>query len=178
MRRRSTRRGGGFRPKPWKKILVYGLLLVLLTALQCAFFPALSFLPASPDLLLGALIALTLLEDNRPAVAVTAVASGFLCDALGSTGASFTPLFYLLAVALASLLAEKMLPRFFSFLLLMLPALLLRLGFSALRAALCGFSPLALFKGLLLPELLLTLLCALPLYPLAFLCARLAKERR
>ncbi|MBE6546787.1 MAG: hypothetical protein E7668_05045 [Ruminococcaceae bacterium] len=177
MRHRSSRRGGGFRPELLKRSLIYGLLLLLLTAAQCSFFTGLSFLPATPDLLLGALMALTLLE-NRPTVAILAIAGGFLCDALGSTGVSFTPLFYLLTVVLAGILAEKMLPRFWSFLLLMLPAALLRMGYSALRAALGGISPLSILKSSLLPELLLTVLCALPLYALCLLCAHLAKERR
>ncbi len=177
MRRQRSRTGGGFRPTLWKKILVYGVLLLLLTAAQCSFFGGLSFLPAVPDLLLGALMALTLL-DHRPTAAVTAVAGGFLCDALGSTGVSLTPLFYLLTVALAGILAEKMLPRFWSFLLLMFPASLLGLGYSALRAAIGGISPLAILRGTLLPQLFLTILCALPLYPLALLCVRLTKERR
>ena len=177
MRRQRSRMGGGFRPILWKKIVVYGALLLLLTAAQCSFFGGLSFLPAVPDLLLGALMALTLL-DHRPVAAVTAVAGGFLCDAIGSTGVSLTPLFYLLAVALVGILAEKMLPRFGSFLLLMLPASLLGLCYAALRAVIGGISPFAILRGTLLPQLLLTVLCALPLYPLVSLCVRLTKERR
>lgn len=166
-------------PKTVRQVLIYGLLLFLLSVVQCSFLAQLKFLPATPDLILAALCALLLTEERSP-VLIGAVAGGFLIDAIGTSGLFLSPLFYLAAALILAPIAAKLLPRFLSWLLLMLPALLLRLGYSALRLTLSeGVSHL--LQGLLqvlLPELLLTLLLSIPVFFLVKLCVLLAGDRR
>ena len=178
MRRRSRRDGAPIRPERIKRVVIYGLLLLLLAAAQCSFFGQLNFLPAIPDLLLCALVAILLRESGATA-AVFGMAGGLLLDATGAVGVSIRPLFYFLVAALLGVMAEKMLPSFWSWLFLMLPALLLRGGFTFAEHLifLKGFSALAVLRQVILPDLLLTLLVGIPLYGIVSLCARLAKER-
>ena len=176
---RGGMRGTGLSPEVTKRVVVYGLLLLLLGSAQVSFFARVVWLPAIPDLLLGTVVALSLLESERVAV-VAAIGGGFLIDALGSVGVSLSPILYLIVALAICPLAAKMLPRFLSWALLMLPALVLRMAYGALRLLLTagrGALPEAL-KQILLPELLTTLLLCVPLYFLLALLSRLLRGRR
>ncbi len=160
-----------FTPDRLKRILIYGILILLLGCAQCAFFPMLDFVPVTPDLILAMLVAIALL-DSQQSAAVTAVISGFFVDAIGGGALAFSPLIYLLTVLIVSFLSAKVLKSFPSFLLLMLPALLCR----GIATYLCIFisqralPALWVFADVLLPELICTALCSVPIYFLLKLC--------
>ena len=50
-----------FRPELVKRIVIYSLLTLILGSAQCSFFPALSICPATPDLVMGMLLAVLLI---------------------------------------------------------------------------------------------------------------------
>ena len=170
-RRRSRAQHRGIRPELVKRIALYGVLCIVLCALQCSFFGRLSHIPATPDLLIGAVMAIALLDSVRSA-AVFAVAGGFMIDAVGSVGISLSPLLYLVAVCAIGLLAAKMLPSFFSYLLLLLGAVALREVFSFLQLLIIGKVPpvATALTGVILPEALCTLVLCIPVYFLVKLC--------
>lgn len=154
-----------------KRVIIFGLLLLAVGSAQCSFFPALHICPATPDLLLGLVAAITLL-DSRKTATVTAVAAGFLADALGGSGYSLSTLYYLAAALLLGALAEKVLPVFLSYAMIIIPALLLRGGYTLLCIFInYGSVPmLYTLKSILLPEALCTFLLCLPLWALTKLC--------
>ena len=176
---RNKRRGGGVRPEIVKRIVILGLLILILSAAMSSFFAQLLWLPATPDLMLGAVLAITLLDDRRTA-AIVAVAGGITVDALGGIGVSLSPILYLSVVLTVGILSEKMLPSFLSWLILLLPSLLLRALFS-----LFGFwifvgeiSFSGIVSSVLFPEAISTLLFCLPIYFLVMLCLKPIKDRR
>lgn len=177
--RRKSRRQGTLRPELVKRIVILGLLALVLSAAMSSFFAQLTALPAVPDLMLGAVIAVALL-DGRSSAAIFAVAGGITVDALGGVGASLSPLLYLGVVLTVGLLGEKMLPSFLSFFLLLLPSLVLRALFSLVGVWLfVGKITFAgIFSGVLLPEAISTLLLCLPIYFLVMLCLIPLKDRR
>ena len=109
--------------------------------------------------------------------AIAAVGGGFLVDAMGGTGAYLSPILYFVAVLAVSGMAEKMMARILSWILLMMPALLLRAGTTYLnvRLAYGSVSLRELLLHTLLPEALVTLLLGIPLYFIVFLCERLCR---
>ncbi len=177
MRRRYRREG--ISPELIKRILLYGILLLLLSAAESSFFGRLRYLPAVPDLILGATVAVTLL-DSQKAGAVFGVLGGFLSDALGSVGISLSPMLYLLVAVTVGSLASKMMSSLPSFCLLMLPALLCRGVFSLGQATLLwGYFPVAdVLRHIVLPELIWTTIFCLPAYGLVKLCTLVFRSRR
>ncbi len=178
-RARTMHRGGNFRPELVKRIVIYGLLVFFLSVAMSSFFANLRHLPATPDLLLCAVLAVAVIDDRRTA-AIVAVVGGVTVDALGGVGISISPLLYLSMILTVGILSEKMLPRFLSWLILLLPSLLLRAIFT-----LAGFwiytgggSLAGIVTGVLLPEAVCTLIFGLPLYFLVTLCTLPLKERR
>lgn len=169
----------GISPELIKRLLIYGLLLLLLAAAESSFFARLRYLPATPDLMLGAVIAATLL-DSRKAGAVFGVVGGFVSDALGTTGISLRPILYLLVVLTVGALASKMMTGFPAYWMLMLPALLCRGLFSIGQGMLLwGHAPLGeVLRYAVLPELLCTALFCLPLYGIVKLCMLLFRSGR
>ena len=161
-----------------KRILIFGVLCLLLATAQCSFFASLHICPATPDLLLGLVLTVLLLDSPYTATAV-AIGAGFLCDALGASGFFLSPLFYLAVVLVLSLPASKMLSAFPSYLLLVFPALVLRALYTLLCIALVpGPLPeMSRIGGTLLWEALTTLLVILPLYPIVKLCMRPLRVR-
>ncbi len=155
-----------------KRIAIYGLLTLVLSAVQCAFFPMLSICSSTPDLILAMLIAIALL-DSSAAAAVCAVASGFFIDAIGGGAIALTPLIYVLIVLFISLFSGKVLKSLPAYILLMLPTLLCRAAatyfyiFAAQRSLLGAW----VLTDILLPELIWTALCSIPIYFLLKLCS-------
>ena len=181
--RRRRRRGIALsyllQPELLWRIGCYGLLILMLASARASFFPSLRFLPASPDLLLGAAVAVSLL-DSRRASLVFAMVAGFAADAIGGVGIPLTPLFYVAVSVVVGALGEKMLPRYGSYLVLMLPALLLRAVFSAVLFLLYGSTEEigALLLVRLLPEALVTAGAALALYVFVKLFMLPFREKR
>ena len=161
-----------------KRVLIFGALALLFATAQCSFFAALHICPATPDLLLGLILAV-LLSDSVYAAAAVAIGAGFLVDALGATSFFFTPLFYFAVVLVLCLPASKMLPTFPSYVLLVLPALVMRSLYTLVCALLVAgpLPPLPVIGGVLLREALVTLLLSLPTYPIVSLCMRPLRAR-
>lgn len=155
------------RPDMIKRIVLYGILLLLLSAMQCSFFARLQFLPATPDLILCAVLGILLLDSDSAAF-VSAVAGGLMLDAVGGLGISWSPAFYLIVAAVMSLLAKKVMPGLPSFLVLLLPSLLLRAGCTALGAWLGKHAMTAseTVKQILIPEAVITFVCGFMVYAL------------
>lgn len=177
--RRHHAQGGGVRPEILRRIVVYGVLIWILSTASCSFFANLTYLPATPDLLLCAVVAIGLL-DSRRAAAVVGIVGGFCLDALGGVGAALSPILYLLVVLLVGSFAEKALGSFWAWLVLILPTLLLRALFTTLAVLLrmggVSFSPL--LRQILLPEAVVTLLLGIPVYFICSLCMLLLRDRR
>ena len=154
-------------PELVKRILLYGVLILLAGTAQCGFFSTLSFLPATPDLVLGCLLGIALLDSGRVAM-VASLPAGFFMDAIGGSGIALLPLVYFLTVALMSRLAAKLLPRFLPYAVLLIPGAALRACFTLLQWVLAnGVLPKTrqVWWGLLW-EVLCTVIVCLPLYPL------------
>ena len=177
--RRRVRRGVRIRPDVWKRVAVYGLLLLILGAAMCSFFAQLTRLPATPDLILGAVLAIALL-DGRKTAAIVGVFGGIVIDSLGGVGVSLSPLLYLVVVLTVGGISEKMLPGFFSWLCLLLPSLLLRGLFTALGFLFyTGGLPVGeVLRSVILPEAICTVIFCCPLYFLVKLCVLPIKDRR
>lgn len=173
MARRVRRRkaGRGMHTDTVRRSVLYGVVLLLLAVLQCSFFARLQWLPATPDLMLGALLAILLL-DSPQAATFAALGGGFLLDALGGVGTSWSPLFYWLTVVTVGLLSVKMMKNFRAWLVLMVPALLFRAGFDALGLWLSAGSAAvrSALRSVLLPQVCLTAVTAIPIYWLIRWC--------
>ena len=154
-----------------RRIIVYGIVIFVLGVLQCSFFSRLSFIPATPDLMISAVCAIALLDNGKSSV-IAAIAAGYFIDALGATGPSLSALIYLLVAALAVAIGEKLIPRLLSFLLLMLPMLAVRgVGtYLSLWVATSKLPTPTVMPSIILPELLSTLVLCIPIYFLIKLC--------
>lgn len=168
-RRKTNRRGLDL--EVGKRVCVYGILLLILASAQCSFFARLHILPATPDLILCALLAILVL-DSTPAAAIAAVGGGILLDTLGGVGVSWSPLFYLALMVLMSLLASKMLQGFAAYFVLLLLSLPFRAGVVALGLwrSVTDFSFTAALREVILPEAIVTLVLGIPIYFLGKLC--------
>jgi hypothetical protein len=170
----SHERSGNARGESVKRIIIYSILALLISVAQCSLFSSLDICPATPDLILGLVIAAAMLDSVRPAM-VIGISAGFLCDALCHSGdRSFSALFYLLAVLLLGTLAEKMLPRFYSWLCLMAIGLILRAAYTAVLAciAIRALPAPSILLSAILPELAVTAILCLPIYPIVRLCVK------
>lgn len=163
--------GAGEKRLLLRRIIVFGAVAFILGILQCSFFSRLKPFGAVPDLILGALCAIIML-DNKKSGAVFAVAAGYYIDAIGAVPPSFSPVFYLLCVVVLSKVSEKIMPQFVSFAVLMLPAVVLRALFTYTNMciSLSGLPPFRVFIEAALPEALCTYIFCLPIYFLIKLC--------
>ena len=162
-----SRHSNEIRPDTVKRIVLYGILLLFLSAMQCSFFARLRFWPATPDLMLCAVLGILLLDSDSAAF-VSAVVGGWILDAVGGLGVSWSPMIYLLVVAILSPLAKKVIPGLASFLVLLLPSLLLRAAVTVVGVRLTA-DGLSLSEGLseiVLPEALMTFLFSILVYAL------------
>ncbi len=167
------------RPELFLRILCYGLLILCLATAETSFFSALSFLPATPDLLLGAVVGVALL-DNRRASLIFAMASGLVLDAVGGVGIPLTALIYVVISQVAAFLGEKMLPGFGSYLVLLIPSLLLREGLGLLEILSVGGTDglLPVLWRVVWPDLWVTALFVIPMYGMVKLCMLPFRERK
>lgn len=154
-----------------RRIIIFGAVAFLLGVLQCAFFSRLKPFGAVPNLMLGSLCAITMI-DNKKTAAVYGIAGGYFIDALGSVPPSFSPIFFLISVVVFSKISEKMMPRFVSFLIVMIPAVLLGGVFTYINlcVAVSGVAPISAFLKLALSEMLCTYVFCLPVYFVIELC--------
>ena len=154
-----------------RRILLLGGAAFLLCILQCSFFSRLRPFGEVPDLMLGGVIAVMML-DNKYSAAVFALGGGFFLDCIGSKTPAFSPVFYLVAVALLGVLSDKMEIRFASFGALLLPAVIMKEAYSFLCiwVAQGGLPPLGDLAVTLLSEALTTFIFCLPVFFLVKLC--------
>ena len=155
-----------------KRVIIYAVLVLFLSVAQCAFFSNLDICPATPDLVIGTIAAIALLDSIGSAVSV-GIALGFVTDALGcSASFAFSAVFYLIVAVILGSLAEKMLPRFMSWVLLLLPALILRSAYTTLCLCISirSLPSIQVLGATLIPELIVTAILSIPLYPLIKLC--------
>ena len=161
-----------------RRVLIYGILFFLLSVLQCSFFAYLSPFGAIPNLTLGALCGIILL-DRRESALICAIASGFLLDALGASGLALSPVIFFVIAVIGSAVAKKMLPNFLSWSVILAGGALLGALSTLLRIAQMsdGVAFTLLLRTVLLPELLGTILFSLPLYPLLRFCVSRADAK-
>ena len=154
-----------------RRIIVFGIVIFIFGVLHCAFFARLSPFGTTPDIMLGLLCAILML-DGKKSACVCSLAAGYFVDAQGAVAPALSPLFYLLAVCALIIPAEKMMPRFASFAALLLPAVLLTALETYISAfiAYSSLPPSAIFTRVLLPEMLSTYIFCLPLYFVIKLC--------
>ncbi len=161
-----------------KRILIYTPLTLLLAVTQCSFFASLHVCPVTPDLMLGLVLAILLL-DSPVSAATVALGAGFLIDALGTARLFLSPLFYLALVLALALPASKMLPSFPSFAVLLVLALGARAAYTLVCFALAA-GPMPAWSylgGILWREAIVTAITVLAIYPLVKLCMRPLRAR-
>ena len=168
MRNIST---AGERRLVMRRIIIFGAVAFLLGVLQCSFFARLKPFGAVPNLMLGSLCAITLIDSKKTA-AVYGVAGGYFIDALGAVPPSFSPIFFLIGVVIIGKISEKMMPRFVSFLIVMIPTVLMGGLFTYINmcVSVSGIAPIGVFLRLALPEMLCTYVFCLPVYFIIALC--------
>lgn len=154
-----------------RRILVYGAAFFLLCTLQCSFFSRLKPFGAVPDITLGAMCGILML-DNKRAAAVCAVCAGYFIDALGAVPPSFSPLFYLLCVVILGAISDKIMQSFLSYAVLLVPTVLLRAAFTFVNMWIYmkAFPAISVLWTVLLPEMLSTFVFCLPVYFVIKLC--------
>lgn len=149
------------------KILLFSLLVFLSGILQSSFFPALSMIKASPDLVLIAVIGLSVYDGERSG-AVAGIGGGLLVEALGG-GAPilFLPLFYMICGYAFGIVSRVFLNRnFISWLLYMFIGITLRCSLSLVHSMFTeiDINIYLIFTEILIPEYFITLICSLPMY--------------
>lgn len=161
-----------------RRILIYGILFFILGIAQCSFFSGLSFLNAIPDIVMGAVVAISLLDSQKTAV-VCGIGAGALIDALGGSGISLSPVFFMIIAIVCSEIAKKMLPNFLSWLIILIPAVAIRASFTLLNILLSFEGTLfsSVLKSILLPEALLTFIISLPIFFMVKLCVKIADAK-
>ncbi len=150
------------------RILIFSLLVFLSGSLQSSFFAAVSFIPATPDLVLIAVIGLAVYDGERSG-AVSGICGGVLVEAFGG-GAHmlFMPLFYMLCGYFFGVVSRVFLNRnFISWLLYILIGAALRSALSLVHGI---FSETdvniiyLIFTEIIIPEYFVTLVCSIPMY--------------
>lgn len=161
-----------------KKVAIYSAIFFIIAVAQCSFFANLTFLGVVPNLVIGAVAAISLFESEHTS-AVASIGAGFLTDALGGSGISISPLLFLSVALLLSALSKKILKGFFPWILLLTVANLFGIACTYLRLLISNTLPSTelLFKTIILPEFFYTLLFSLPLYFIFKFAARLGETK-
>lgn len=161
-----------------KTVLLLGVTVFLLAVFQCSFLSGLTFISAIPNVVMGAVAAVAFFENERTAT-VFSIAAGFMLDILGGAGLPLSPIIMLLASVLFTLVSKKMLKAFFPYLLLMIAAALASAASTLINLIFAGRVPefSYLFSKILIPEIILTVIFSIPLYPLFKLLSRLCESK-
>ena len=166
----------GYRPELSRQLfirraLVFSPVIFLLAVAQCSFFSQLKFLSAVPDLMLGIVVAVAIL-DSQESAAVCGIGAGFVVDAIGATGLSFSPVFYMLCGVFCAALAKKMLPSFLTWTVQLAAFSGIKIFFT-LANILYMSSEMSFFSVLvdtLIPEFFCTFIICLPIFFIIKLC--------
>ena len=161
-----------------RRILIYAPIFFLLGVAQCSFFTELFFISAVPNIVMGAIVTVALLDSQKTA-AVCALASGFMIDALGSSGISLSPIAFFAVALAASEISKKMLPTFLSYLLVLIPSAIINSAFTVIKIFFetKELRFLSILKTILFPEFILTLIFSLPLFFIIRFFARMIDKK-
>ena len=154
-----------------RRALVFSPVIFILAVAQCSFFAALSFLPAVPDLMIGMVVAIAMLDSQKSA-AVCGIGAGFVLDAIGASGVSLSPVFYMLCGVFCAILAKKMLPSFLSWTVQLAVFSAVKMLFTLANILYVSreISFVTVFLNQLLPEFLCTFVVCLPIFFIVKLC--------
>ena len=165
------------RPSTIVRAVVYTLFSISLICTVSSFLPGLGYRGAAPDLILCATIALAYYEGER-AAAIFGMLSGYVLEAVGSTGFSVLPLFYMLVGCVCAMF-------FLSILGKNIGAYLIYVAlFSLVRAAISliyvqfttpDFAMGSAFMRVVLPEYGVTLLASPVIF---FICGLISRRLR
>ena len=95
-----------------KRVLLYSAVIFLLAVARGSFFAKLEILPVSPDLVLGAVAAVAVVDSIETA-AITGVIGGVITDAVCGFGMYLSPIVYLVVAIAIAMATKKMMPRLF-----------------------------------------------------------------
>jgi rod shape-determining protein MreD len=154
-----------------RRLIVYSPAIFLLATVQCSFFSQLDFLPAVPDLMLGLVVGIAMLDTQKTG-AICGIGAGFVIDALGSSGLSLSPLFYLFIGALSGAFAKKMLSSFVSWFVTLFVFSLAKSILTVLNVLYISNDILfgEMLTELLLPEFICTFVICIPIFFIVKLC--------
>jgi cell shape-determining protein MreD len=161
-----------------RRIIVYGISFFILGIAQCSFFTNLSFISFVPDIVMGAVAAVSLLDSQRSAI-ICSIAAGAMIDALGGSGLSLSPIAFLVIALIVSEISKKILPSFISWLVILVPSALIKAIFTLFNIyfATGELSLFKTFEAILLPEFILTVLLSLPIYYVMKLCVKIIEQK-
>ena len=144
----------------------------MLSVAQCSFFSVLKPFGVVPDLILGFVVALSLISTLEES-AVVALAAGFTVEALGAPTLSFSALFYLTVAVVIGIAAKKMIPGILSYVALLIPAEVLGAIYTTIMLTMTygGIPPAAELFGILVPEMIVGAVFSLPIYFIVKLCS-------
>ena len=147
-----------------KRMCVYTAIIFLAVIAEKSFFASISYLPTSPDLIIGIICAVAL-ADKRENAVITAIVGGLATDALGGAAIYLSPLVYFALALTVAAISGKMLKKYPSYLALLGIALIFRAAYTLGVCCIIGkmgFSH-ALLDGVL-PKVISTAVFCLPLY--------------
>ena len=161
-------------------IVLIGLLLVAAAVLQVSFFSRFRLFGAVPDLMICTVLCLSFFS-GRYTGAITGIAGGFLIEAIGSSGLTLLPLFYLFFGYLIGHYSRAIIPRrYTSYLVYLGFAVLLRVSLTLLYACMTyqSIELSIFFVRTMLPEAAVTAAAGSLLYfPMLLLCRVLEKRK-
>lgn len=141
------------------KHVVYAIAGLLLILLQISFFPKIRPFGAAPDVLIVAVFAVAMFENERVG-AVFGLAVGFVVEAAGGIGVSLLPLVYMLVGYICGVVATEYYKRSFVLFLIFDASILLVRMFTTLMYIVFTWSVVDLsvvLPKVLIPEALSTL---------------------
>lgn len=157
------------------RVTVSSCAVFVAAMLQVCVFPYFRIFGCVPDALGALLICIALFEDER-VTCILAVCGGFLLQCIGTSGVSYYPLFYLLAVSVTLFISYAIFEsRRISALLAGVMAFILE---GLLSCVMASGAFLDAFVYTFFPQLLYTLACMIPAYLFCTLLGKLFGTRR
>lgn len=86
--------------------MIYGGAIIILAIFQTAFFSRFPLFGAVPDLVFAASLSVAMFEGER-AGSVAGIFAGYFIEAIGATGLSILPVFYMICAAVCGLLCRR-----------------------------------------------------------------------
>lgn len=161
------------------KCAAYGIILFILGVAQVSFFSKIRILGATPDLLLGATLAIAMLEDQRSA-SICGIVAGFVYHSLGGFGYPIYILFSFFCAYVFHILSNRILGKnYFSFLVLATLIYGAKAVFNIVDAILFSnsFNVFALISRVLLPEFISSMVFCTVSYLIIFIPNKLINRK-